>query len=197
MESLDGESSIDLLERVRQGDENALETLLRRHLPRLSRWARGRLPRYARDAADTDDLVQETVVSTLRRIDTLEYPREGALQAYLRQALMNRIRDVIRRAARVSPPGPLDRAAVSNERSPLDEVIGLEAVERYEAALQLLNPIDREAIIGRIELGYDYDELARALDKPSAGAARVAVGRALARLAAKMHEASRAANHAG
>jgi RNA polymerase sigma factor (sigma-70 family) len=197
MESLDGESSIELIERVRQGDENALETLLRRHLPRLSRWARGRLPRYVRDGADTDDLVQETVVSTLRRIETLEYPREGALQAYLRQALMNRIRDVIRRSTRVPPPVPLDAATLSDDRSPLDEVIGLEAVERYEAALQQLTPIDREAIIGRIELGYDYDELARALDKPSAGAARVAVGRALSRLAAKMQEAMRTSNHAG
>jgi hypothetical protein len=37
-----------------------------------------------------------------------------------------------------------------------------------------------------VELGYDYDELAAELGKPSAPAARMAVTRALARLAQEM-----------
>jgi len=54
--------------------------------------------------------------------------------------------------------------------------------------LAVLEAADREAIIGRIELGYDYDELATALDKPSPGAARIAVRRALLTLATKMSD---------
>ena len=58
----DTESSLALLERARAGDRQALETLTARYLPRLRRWASGRLPRWARDLADTEDLVQETVL---------------------------------------------------------------------------------------------------------------------------------------
>jgi len=57
-----------------------------------------------------------------------------------------------------------------------------QGVERYDAALQQLSATDREAIIGRLELQYDYQELAVMLGKPTANAARVAVTRALARL---------------
>ena len=56
------------------------------------------------------------------------------------------------------------------------------------AALAALQPGDREAIVGRIELGYDYSELAAALAKPTSEAARKAVGRAVLRLAEKMTE---------
>ena len=89
----DPESSIELLERARAGDSDALDRLLGRYLPRLRRWASGRLPRGARDLSDTDDLVQDTVFRTLRHIDGFHPQREGALQAYLRQAIMNRIRE--------------------------------------------------------------------------------------------------------
>ena len=58
----------DLLDRARAGDEEALNALLARHLPTLGRWASGRLPRWARDIADTTDLVQETVIARSRHL---------------------------------------------------------------------------------------------------------------------------------
>ena len=39
--------TIELLQRAKQGDPQALEHIMERYLPRLQRWARGRLPRYA------------------------------------------------------------------------------------------------------------------------------------------------------
>jgi len=96
----DPESSFELIRRVQQGDADALERLLARYVPRLRRWASGRLPRYARDLADTQDLVQEAVVRTLRSLKGFDDRGEGALQAYLRQAVMNRIRDELRRTKR-------------------------------------------------------------------------------------------------
>jgi RNA polymerase sigma-70 factor (ECF subfamily) len=66
--------------------------------------------------------------------------------------------------------------------SPLEHAIGREGIERYEAALQRLKPADREAIVARLELQQSYEEVAVALGKPTANAARVAVTRALARL---------------
>lgn len=185
----DPESSVELLERARAGDSDALDRLLGRYLPRLRRWASGRLPRGARDLSDTEDLVQDTVFRTLRHIDGFHPQREGALQAYLRQAIMNRIRDELRRAKRRSPPEELDDDVPSPLASPLEEAIGQETTERYEAALAELRDEEREAIIARIELQCSYDEMAVMLGKPSPNAARVAVRRAVIRLALKMNDA--------
>jgi RNA polymerase sigma-70 factor (ECF subfamily) len=176
------ESTQQLLDLVRQGDRDALERLYARCLPPLRRWARGRLPAGARGALDTQDLVQDTVVNSLRRLDQFDSRHEGALQAYLRQAVLNRIRDEARRFSRRPVQAELSESFQSEGASPLDIAIGREGVERYEAALQRLRPADREAIIGRLELQHDYQELAIILGKPNANAARVAVTRALARL---------------
>src|SRR6266496_3663361 len=116
----EAESTFHLIQRFRSGDKQALELLFARHLPRLQRWAKGRLPRWARDVADTQDLVQETLLQTFNRLDVFEPTREGALQAYLRQAVMNRIRDEIRRAARRPAHAELEGTEVDPGRSPLE-----------------------------------------------------------------------------
>ena len=183
------ESSLDLLERARSGDAAALDALITRYLPRMRRWASGRLPFWARDLADTQDLVQETVIQAFRHLERFEIRGEGALQAYLRQALLNRIRSEIRRVSRRPVVSDLDPNIEDDSPSPLEAAIGRRAVERYEAALSQLRATDREAIIGRIELGLTHEELATALGKPSANAARMAVERALFRLANEMRKA--------
>jgi RNA polymerase sigma-70 factor (ECF subfamily) len=136
--------------------------------------------------ADTDDIVQEALVQTFRRIEALDLERTGALHAYLRQAVLNRIRSEIRRAARHPERESLETLAAGEGWSPLELAIGREAVERYERALEALGEGDRDAIIGRLEMGYTYQELADALGKPSAEAARKAAERALVRLAEVM-----------
>jgi len=180
------DSTFDLVERAKAGDSNALNDLFARYLPSLRRWASGRLPRWTRDVMDTDDLVQETVVRAVRRMDRFESRHEGALQAYLRQAVVNRIRDEVRRAKRAPVSELLDDNAADPSASPLENAIGLEALERYEAALDRLRPEEREAIVARVEMDGSYQDVARALGKPSADAARMAVSRALLRLAEEM-----------
>ncbi len=182
----EAESTFRLIQRFREGDKPALELLFARHLPRLQRWARGRLPKWARDLADTQDLVQETLLQTFNRMDVFTPEREGALQAYLRQAVMNRIRDEIRRVARRPAHGELEGTEVDPARSPLEKAVGMEEIERYEDALGRLRPVERESIILRVELGYSYEELARLLGKPTSGAAHKATKRALVRLAEEM-----------
>jgi RNA polymerase sigma factor (sigma-70 family) len=176
------DSSLTLLERARAGDRAALELLVARYLPRLQRWASGRLPHWARDLAETQDLVQETLVQTFQRIEKFDYRGDGALQAYLRQAILNRIRDELRRAKRRPLRTELDSQAEGNARSPLEEAIGQEAIERYEQALARLRPEDRELVVARIEMGHTYQEIADLLDKPTANAARMAAERAVIRL---------------
>ena len=180
------ESTFDLVERVKNGDSDALNRLFARFLPSLRRWASGRLPRWTRDLMDTDDLVQETVLRSVKRIESFESRHEGALQAYLRQAVVNRIRDEVRRTKRAPVAAVLDENQSDGSVSPLEAAIGREAVERYEAALARLRPEEREAIVARIEMDGSYRDVAQALGKPSADAARMAVSRALLRLAEEM-----------
>jgi len=180
------ESTFQLIERARLGDEEALERLFAQHLKPLQRWAQGRLPQWARDLADTDDLVQDALAQTFKRLDTFEVRGVGALRAYLRQAVTNRIRDELRRKGRQPAVTDLDDIEVDESESPLEQAIGQEAVERYEKGLERLTSEDREVIIARVEQGYSYEELAEALGKPTSEAARKAARRALLRLAAEM-----------
>jgi RNA polymerase sigma-70 factor (ECF subfamily) len=184
-----GESSVDLLRRSKAGDARALDELCRRYRPLIARWTRGRLPGYARGFVDTDDLVQETLLSTLRNVGTFEPRHDGALQAYLRQAVANRIRSEVQRSRRRTPWAPLQGDEPDPGVSPLERLVGRERFERYESALSRLREEDREAIIARIEMDAGYEELAAALGKPSADAARMAVNRALVRLAREMADA--------
>lgn len=180
------ESTLNLLGRIREGDESALDLLYERYVERLQRWAHYRLPRWARDLMDTDDLVQETLLKTLRGVKRFDPEHSGAFQAYLRRAVRNRIQDEIRRVSRRPQVGDAETNVHDPSPSPLEEAIGREVLVGYETALESLNPADREAVVGRVELGFSYKDLAAVLGKPTPDAARMAVKRALLKLASGM-----------
>jgi RNA polymerase sigma-70 factor (ECF subfamily) len=178
-----------LVNAARQGDGQAAARLVERYREPLRRWAAGRLPRDARGLLDTEDIVQETLLNTLQRVSQIDPGRGGGLYAYLRTALRNRIRDEVRRLRRSPAPCELPEQRAAPGASPLEETVGRETLDRYEAALKRLKREDQEAVIARVELGLDYDLLADSLGKPSRDAARMAVSRALVRLAREMgHE---------
>lgn len=179
-------SSVELVRRARTGDHRALDRLFARYLPILRRWAAGRLPGWARDVLDTDDMIQETLIKTLRNVETFVPRHDGALAAYLRQALTNRIRDEVRNAARRPRTEEIAPDLADGGTSPLETAIGSEALRRYEQALGRLSEENRELVLARVELGLSYEEVARATNKPTADAARMAVSRALVRLATEM-----------
>lgn len=174
------ESISTLVQRAREGDRQALEVLFARCVPQLHRWANGRLPRSSAFLIDTIALVQQVVVDTLNHLETLP-DREAALQARLRAAVLERI-DGERRSATI--PGG------ATARSPVEEAVGPHELRRYEEALARLEPEEREAVIAQIELGYPYEQMAHALGRPSAEAVRVALRRALIRLAGLMGHAA-------
>jgi RNA polymerase sigma-70 factor (ECF subfamily) len=179
-------TTIELLDRYKGGDPTAMNLLLERSLPPLRRWARGRLPQWARATAETNDLIQNAVIRALPHLKSFEVRHPGALQAYLRQAISNHIRDEIRRVKARPAATELDEDVADDVPSPLERAIGQQGFERYEAALQRLRPADREAIVARIELQQSYEEVAIALGKPTAAAARMAVTRAVRALIAAM-----------
>ena len=172
--------------RLRDGDFAARDRLLSRYLPLLRRWAHGRLPGRARDLADTDDLVQVTLLRALDHLKEFEPRQEGAFLAYLRRILLNQIRDELRRAGRQPRKEPLANDMREDSPSPLERALGRETLLSYEAALARLPEEQHQAVVLRIELGYTHQQVADALGMPSANSARMVVARALVRVAEEM-----------
>jgi RNA polymerase sigma factor (sigma-70 family) len=183
---LSDEPTIELVVRAREGDRLAVEALLQRSIPSLRRFAHGRLPAAARGSLDTGDLVQETVLHVLRRLDTFEPRHVGAMQAYLRQSVINRIRDEVRRIGRHPTPAELPEDLASELPSPLEEAVRAEAYDRYRAVLVQLSPRDREMVVARIEAQWSLGEIAQRFNMRTVDGARMAVTRALRRLMDKL-----------
>jgi RNA polymerase sigma factor (sigma-70 family) len=179
----------ELLRRSKAGDRAALEALMTRYRPRLERWASGRLPSYARSLFDTGDLVQETLLKAIEGLDLIEVRGPGIFQAYVRQAILNRIRDQMRWARRRPGAEGAPEHIQDKAPSPLESAIGADVLARYEAALERLSEEERRLLHFRIELDFTYEEIAAITERSSRDAARMAVQRALRKLAETMgHE---------
>jgi RNA polymerase sigma factor (sigma-70 family) len=183
---LSDETTMELVVRAREGDRMAVEALLQRCLPALTRWAHGKLPASARGALDTGDLVQEAALHALRRLDVFEPRHVGAMQAYLRQSVINRIRDEVRRVTRHPAPVELPPDHAADATSPLEAAIEAESYERYRKALSTMTSRHRELVVARVELQWSLAEIAQRFGMRTADAARMAVSRALKRLSAQM-----------
>jgi RNA polymerase sigma-70 factor (ECF subfamily) len=175
------ETTQALLLRVAERSPGAADELVRRFLPPLRRFAHRRLPAHLRGLAETDDLVQVSLLRALERVTDFESRHPGAFLAYLRRILDNHLRDLRRRAAR-RPEEALDPEDL--DREPARDG-GEEAAVLYREALSRLSEEDRMAVVLRLEMGFTHEEVAEALALPSAAAARMRVVRALVRMAEK------------
>lgn len=179
----------DLVKRAKDGDRQAMSALVARYRPRLERWASGRLPLYARSLLDTSDLVQETLLRAIEGLDLIEVRGPGFFQAYVRQAVLNRIRDQVRWARRRPGPDEVPEDLTDVGPSPLESAIGADLLQRFEASLAKLNEEEQQLLHLRIELDFDFEEIAAVTGRGSRDAARMAVQRALRKLAEIMgHE---------
>jgi RNA polymerase sigma-70 factor (ECF subfamily) len=176
----------ELLRRAKEGDKPALEQLMSRYLPRLRRWASGRLPMHARSLLDTADLVQDTLLRVIEGLDRIEVRGPGGFQAYVRTAVLNRIRDEVRWAQRRPGPDGVLESLPDRQPTPIENAIGAELLGRYEDGMAKLDEEDRQLLHLRIELDCDYDEIAAMTGRETRNAARMAVQRALSRLADAM-----------
>jgi RNA polymerase sigma-70 factor (ECF subfamily) len=180
------ETTAMLVNRIRSGDRAAQDDLVQRYLRPLSRWAHGRLPTYARRDVNTEDIVQDTMLRALRRVNDFEARETGSFLAYLRQILKNRIRDEIRKVGKIPGHDEIDDDLPESAPDPFEEAVGTEVLERYEAALEQLPTKQREGVIMRVELRFSHQQVADALGMSSPGAARMMVARAIERVAELM-----------
>jgi RNA polymerase sigma factor (sigma-70 family) len=140
----------------------------------------------ARGALDTDDIVQNVAMHVVKRLEQFEPRHVGAMQGYLHQAVINRIRDEMRSIGRHPPLIELPDDAPSDRASPLESAIEAETYDRYREALTHFSPKIRRLVVARVEMQWSFAEIAHRFDFPSIEAARMAVSRALRRLAKQL-----------
>lgn len=179
-----GEPTEQLLRRIRSGEAAARQALYERCLPLLQRWAHGRLPTRMRDIAETDDLVQVTLMRALNHLEEFESSSSGCFLAYLRQILLNEVRAELRKR-KIEKVDPSDLMLADESASIVEQLVGQERVRAYEAALASLDREEQSLIVMRIEFGLSYKEIA--LDTGlTPDAVRMRVNRALETVSSRM-----------
>jgi RNA polymerase sigma-70 factor, ECF subfamily len=174
-------STTTLIRRFHGGEAAARDELIARCLPALRRWAHGRLPAWGRDLSETEDLVQVTLMRAVGGLERFRPERQGAFLAYLRQILMNALRDELRRSRR-QPHTGMEEASLETAAGP-NPSAAPEDLLTYEKALASLADRQRQAVVLRIEFGMTFPEVAAELELPSANAARMLVSRGLLKIA--------------
>lgn len=176
-----------LVSMAADGNKDARDLLVQRLVPKLEAWARGRLPAYARRLKDTQDVVAEVLTRSVTKLEGFE-EHGGGFLGYVQKGILNQVRTEVRRA-RTDPTVNDVPELPALERSALEELIDRDDLHRYERALGSLGAKDQELIRARVELNMTYQEVALHAGKPSSDAARMAVKRALGKLAQAMSHA--------
>ncbi len=179
MNDLKAQPTHELLRRIRAGSDEAQQALYQRCLPLLQRWAHGRLPRGVRDVADTDDLVQVTLMRALKHLGEVQSDASGSFLAYLRQILLNEVRGEMRKRRVRGEQLDVSTLELADEQdSAIEQLVGRDRLRAYESALASLGQRQQELILMRLEFGMSFPEIALETGE-AADTVRMAITRAL------------------
>ena len=134
----DPESTRELVDRARRGDQEAVDRLFPRHM-RPRQWERADAWHRGRATSPTPTVSSSTPY--FRRLGTLQTSNPRAFQAFLRQAVVNRLRNELRRKGRLPKAIDVDEKELDPSLltllAELDRSLGLrrEACEGLRAAL--------------------------------------------------------------
>ena len=177
----DSHTTAQLLKDIRDGDLGARGRLIARIEPLLRNFAHGRVPQMLRHQQDTADMMQVTWLKVLDKLPRIQVQERGAFFAYLRQVLVNALRDALRAQARTP-----DIVADDGENA-LQSVVSAENISAqdwlaYEQALHKLPEEFRHAVVMRFEFGMTFVEMGLELNQ-SPDSVRMRVSRALVLMA--------------
>ena len=183
--------TVDLLARIRAGDDAAWEALYRRYHDDLLFAVRAHLGPGMRSKLESEDVLQSVAIQALKALPSFEPRGPGSLRHYLHKMIVNKIRDRADYHAAAKRGGGVRLATSELQRLP----DGAEPTyhdgarfEQLERALRLLPPEMERVIVLRKVDGLTSKETAEALGKSDA-AVRKLYSRAIARLGALMKEA--------
>lgn len=192
-------ASIDLARAAREGADDALALLIERHQAQVQAIVRRRLGRELRRFHESGDIVQEAFVQAVRTFDRYDLPDEDAFLRWISGVVENRLRDLSKfhRAERRGSGAERRLASIDlgeggggfdapgDEAGPATRAQSGDRDERVRAALDELDERTRRLIEARLD-ERPWAEVARELDFPSEGAARMAYSRALVGLSRRL-----------
>jgi RNA polymerase sigma-70 factor (ECF subfamily) len=189
-----------LLDRLRQGDQQALGTLFSRHRERLRRMIEFRLDARLRGRVSASDVLQEAYIDALKRLPHYQADPDVPFFIWLRTVTLQQLIQVHRRhlgtqARNAAKDVPLGRGGgdaleastekiaeiIDNLTSPSQAAERSEALARLREGLDSLDPIDREVLALRHFEDLSNHEVAALLGIQPAAASKRYV-RALERL---------------
>ena len=174
-------STVTLLPLAARGDRRAVEILIERMRPYLTRFGHGRLPGWARGRAETEDLVQESLIRALNHLPRFENQSIKDFRSWLHTVFRNLVTDEKRFVGRVGVAKELPTDVEDPGMTPEEQTLEQARAGVFEQAIRCLEPEDRLPIVYRLQHGYSFRDLADKLGKPSADAARMTYNRALGR----------------
>jgi RNA polymerase sigma-70 factor (ECF subfamily) len=190
----DSAETSDLLDRLAAGERQALDRLLTRQRPALRSFVEFHLDPRIRARVDPSDVVQDTQLEVVRRIDHFLTARPMPFRLWLRkkayERLLNLRRYHVTRARRSVAREVrwrdrssflLARPLLTRSSSPSQRLAAGELAQRISAAVARLSEADREIMLLRHADDLAFGEIASLLDIEPA-AARKRFGRALIRL---------------
>lgn len=188
----DVDLSLELVERIRDGDATAFESLYRRYRDALLFSIRCRLGAHLRSRLESEDILHSVVKDALLDLRTFE-PRAGAnsLAHYLHVCVLNKIRAKADHFGAAKRKGEVPLTDSIAERLPSargaaePQYHDSERYEKLERALARLPEDQREAILLRRVEGLSNAEAAAVLGKTPEAASKL-YNRALARLGIEM-----------
>lgn len=185
----------EVLQRARAGDADARELLVVRTLPGVREMYLAKVGRHAeRRGVEPEDVVQNTYLRALGRLETTHAATWGRFRAWLATIAGNLARDALRSpqpaaqfAGDSDPLLATTLDAASKLPSPSRVAMGRELYAAYLEALDTLGERDRTVISMRRDGELSFDEIAAELSLNGAAQARTVFSRALARLTEAMH----------
>src|SRR5687767_695237 len=162
-------TDFELVERVRAGDAQAMEPLMRRHNRSLYRTARAIL----RDDAEAEDAVQDAYIQAFRNLEA--FRGDSSFSTWLvriaaNEALMRRRRNV--RRSEVIPinheNGELLMEEIAQDKGagPEQQTLGAEVRRLLEARIDALPDLYRAVFVMRAVEEMSVEETAAALELP-------------------------------
>jgi RNA polymerase sigma-70 factor (ECF subfamily) len=165
-------SDADLLTRHISGDPHAFSEIVKRHRDRM--WAVAL--RTLGDADEAADAVQDAFVSAYRKAES--FRGEAAVTTWLHRIVVNACLDRMRRKA-VRPVADDELIEAAEREVGPDQTGEREVSMEVSAALKLLPPDQRAALVLVDMMGYSVEDAAHVLQVPSGTVkSRCARGRA-------------------
>ncbi len=167
--------------RAVQGEDGAMDSLLREVRPMVVRYCRARLARVSGLAHYSDDVAQEVCVALLSALPRYE-DRGRPFASFVYGIAAHKVADTLRVAGRTETV-PTDTLPERADEGPGPEEAAVRVIEAQKAR-ELLDELpeqQRRLLVMRVIVGLTADETGHVLGM-SAGAVRVAQHRAIARL---------------